>query len=353
MKILLTGFFHENLGDDLFFHLITARYPQHTFYMNVHADHANAYAGKPNVKLLRQTKPLRGLNKLLTALSPKLGIPALTGKFTDISVLIGGSMFQEHAGGLARLAQMPRHKKGLYVLGINFGPYQTQTYLDHCRQYLAEAKDVCFRDSISYEHFSQLPNTRLGSDMVFGIESLYPAAKTKENTCVISLMDFSANPALANYAQDYFRFMQDMISHQQSLGRKVILVSFCQWEGDRRAIEQLLRQLPQTQNLSTLYYDGKNAHAICQAISASACVVASRFHSMVLGLAYGIPTIAISYSNKTRQLLADLGKDSFAIAPEALKNTCARDARPITDVDLDRCKAQAQSHFAALDDLLN
>ena len=357
MKILLNGYFHENLGDDLFFHLITCRYPQHTFYMPVQADHAHAYQGKKNVKVLRLNKLLRGANKLLAAISPALSVTRLMGKFTDQAVLIGGSMFQEldtDGRSLKRLAQMPRHKKRLSVLGISFGPHKTQGYLDACRQYLSGAFDVCFRDATSYGYFSDFPNTRLGSDIVFGIEDICPRVTEKNNTCIISLMDFSSRPELAPYARDYYRFLTDMALYQQSMGRKVQLVSFCRWEGDERAVEEFFRCCPEEakENISVLCYNGHNWKEICQSISGAEYVVASRFHSMVLGLAYGVPTVAISYSNKTAQLLADMGHKDAVITPQQLKDLKAPEVTAVRETDISQWKAGAQTHFAQLDRLL-
>lgn len=357
MKILLNGYFHENLGDDLFYQLIVRRYPQHQFYMPVHADHAHAYTGNGNVKVWRQNKLLRGANKLLSALSPRFAVNTLAGNFTDLSVLIGGSMFQElfaDGSDLKRLAQMPRHKKGLYVLGINFGPHKTQGYLDACRDYLSGATDVCFRDSVSYQYFSDFPNTRLGSDIVFGIESICPRVATHSNTCVISVMDFFSKPGLATYGKEYYRFLVEAALHQQSLGRKVQMVSFCKWEGDERAIEEFFRNCPEeaTKDISVLRYNGKNWKEICQAISGAEYVIASRFHSMVLALAYGVPTVVIGYSNKTVQLLADMGQKDLVITPDMLKNVKADTATAIRDLDISQWKSGAEAHFAALDRLL-
>lgn len=357
MKILLNGYFHENLGDDLFFRMITQRYPQHQFYMPVHADHADAYRGNANVKVLPLNKLVRGANKLLTAISPKWDIATLAGKLTDLSVLIGGSLFQEldtDGRSLKRLKNMPRHNKGMYILGINFGPHKTQGYLDTCREYLSGAADVCFRDATSYEYFSQLSNTRLGSDIIFGIEDICPAVAEKTNTCVISLMDFEAKPYLAPYARDYYRFLVEMAQYQQALGRKVQLVSFCRLQGDEKAIEKFLLLCPETlrKDVSTLHYNGTNWKEICQAISAAECVVASRCHSMVLGVAYGVPTVAISYSNKTAQLLADMGYEDVAIMPEGLKDAKAEAAVAIPKMDISQWKAGSEVHFQALDRLL-
>ena len=347
MKILLKGYFYKNLGDDLFFHLITERYPQHTFYVPVHGDHAQAYMGKPHVKILPQTKLKRGMDKILQKIAPRLVSAKGLERRTDLGVLIGGSMFQEIGENpIARLNQMPRHPKGQYVLGVNFGPHKSQAYVDATKAYLAQLKDVCFRDSVSYGYFSQLENTRLGSDMVFAIQTLCPAPTRKENTCVISVMDFGENPALAPYAQDYLAFLGRNIQQQLDLGRKVILLSFCQFEGDERTIGLLQKQYPQ---VSTLSYDGTNYAQICQTIGSAACMVASRFHSMVLGLAYGVPTIAISYSNKTKQLLQDLGYGEYAITPEMLA-----DAQPkvIPSLDMTHWAQLGESHFQALDQLL-
>ena len=347
MKILLKGYFYKNLGDDLFFHLITERYPQHTFYVPVHGDHARAYMGKPHVKILPQTKLKRGMDKILQKFAPQLVSAKRLERRTDLGVLIGGSMFQEIGENpIARLKQMPRHPKGQYVLGVNFGPHKSQAYLDATRNYLEQLQDVCFRDSVSYGYFSQLDNTRLGSDMVFAIQSLCPAPARKENTCVISVMDFGANPALAPYEKDYLGFLGRNIQQQLDMGRQVILLSFCQFEGDEVTIRALQGQYPQ---VTALPYDGTNYAQVCQTIGSAACMIASRFHSMVLGLSYGVPTIAISYSNKTKQLLQDLGYGEHAITPEMLA-----DAQPkvIPSLDMTHWAQLGESHFQVLDQLL-
>lgn len=349
MKILLNGYFYQNLGDDLFLRLITERYPNHTFYVPIHGDYAKTYKGKPHVKILPQTKWKRAAKKLLCKLSPSLGAyPWLYGR-TDLGVLIGGSMFQETEGNaLARLGKMPRHPKGQYILGINFGPHETQGYVDATRDYLAQAKDVCFRDSVSYSYFSQLENTRLGSDLVFSIQSICPAPQQKKNTCVISVMDFSAKESLAPYARDYVQFLLENIRQQQAMGRQIVLLSFCKLEGDQTAISALLEQCP-GEGISVLHYDGTNHTQICQTIGSAACMIASRFHSMVLSLSYGVPTIAISYSNKTKQLLQDLGYEDHAITPEML--TTAQ-PKVIPSLDMTHWAQLGESHFQVLDQLL-
>ena len=345
MKILLNGYFYKNLGDDLFFHLITDRYPQHTFYVPVHADHAGAYTGRKNVKILPQTKWKRGMDKVFRKFCPRLVSTARLARRTDLGVLIGGSLFQETVpGAMERLARMPRHPKGQYIMGINFGPHKTQAYVDACARYLESAQDVCFRDAASYEQFADLPNTRLGSDLVFGIRSLCPPASQTENTCVISVMDFASHASLAPYAEDYFCFLRRVIDQQTQQGRKVILLSFCAHEGDERAIERLLSQCPQ--EVHRLCYDGRNYAQICSCISSASCLIASRFHSVVLGLAYGVPTVPISYSNKTLQLLQDLGQE--AICPDMLAATTQ--LHPIPALDMTPWVAKAQLHFAALDE---
>ena len=346
MKILLNGYFYQNLGDDLFFHLITERYPQHTFFVPIHGDYAHSYRGKPNVKILPQTKWKRGVDKLLGKISPKLTITGRLTRRTDLGVLIGGSMFQELPDAQSRIARMPRHPKGQLVLGVSFGPHKTQGYVELCREYLKTVTDVCFRDSVSYDHFSQLPNTRLGSDMVFAIQDLCPAPAEKENTCVISVMDFAAKAALAPYEKDYLGFLRRTIRKQLELGRKVILLSFCKFEGDENTMQTLLREYPQC---CALGYDGTNYTEICRCIGAAGCLIASRFHSMVLGLAYGVPTVPISYSNKTMQLLQDLGCAELAITPEMLSG--AQADRPIAPMDLAPWIEKAQLHFAKLDQI--
>jgi len=355
MKLLLNGYFYRNLGDDLFFHIIANRYPNHQFYAMIHGDHADAYKGVSNVKVLPQTKLLRGLDKVLFKLSPSMSLYAQKGKKMDASILIGGSMFIEmydDGYDLKRLRAMPQNRKGLYIMGINFGPHKTQGYLDACREYLATATDVCFRDATSYGLFSDLPNTRCGSDIVFGIEAICPRAEEKRNVCVISVMDFGANPALAPYEADYLAFVTDMIRHQHAQGREVELVSFCAWEGDERAMEKILARCDDPDKVRLLKYDGQNWRQVCRHISSAACMVASRFHSVVLGLAWGVPTLAISYSNKTVQLLKDMGCGNKAVLPQMLAQLKPETAEYISGLDMTSWRQKAETHFEKLDALL-
>lgn len=355
MKLFLNGYFYRNLGDDLFFHIIADRYPEHQFYAMIHGDHAEAYKGVSNVKILPQTKALRGLDKILYKLSPSMSLYARRGKKLDASILIGGSMFQEiHDDGsdIGRVEQMPKNYNNLFIMGINYGPAKTETYRQAVKDYLASATDVCFRDKTSYDLFADLPNTRLGSDIVFGVELLCPKAETTEPTCVISVMDFGAKPTLAAYKEDYLTFLKGQVLAQQALSRKVILVSFSQAEGDEKGIRELMERLPEDsrQKAETLYYNGTNWREICKTISGASMLIATRFHSVVLGLCYGVPTVAISYSNKTTQLLKDLKLEQAAILPEQLCNTHA--VSIIESVDVSKLKEDAAFHFAALDAFL-
>lgn len=356
MKLFLNGYFYRNLGDDLFFHIVANRYPAHQFYAMIHKDHASAYTGVPNVKVLPQSKALRGLDQILYKLSPSMSLYARKGRKLDASLLVGGSMFQEMAddgSDLVRLNQMPQNYKNLFIMGINFGPCKTDAYRQAVKRYLSTATDVCFRDKTSYDLFSDLPNTRLGSDIVFGVEALCPKAEETKNTCVISVMDFGAKPALAPYKDAYLAFLERQVLQQQELGRRVILVSFSRAEGDENGIRDLLDTLPEENRMAveTLLYDGQNWKEICGQISAAACLVASRFHSVVLGLCYGVPTVAISYSNKTSQLLKDLGLADRAILPEQLQDMT--DVAVIDQVDVAPLKEAAERHFAKLDQFLN
>jgi colanic acid/amylovoran biosynthesis protein len=123
-------------------------------------------------------------------------------------------------------------------------------------------------------------------------------------------------------------------------------------EGDENAIGQFLKKCPPelAKDVSALYYDGSNYQQLCSCISSAACLVATRFHSLVLGLAYNIPTIPICYSNKALQLLQDLGLEAAAIIPAQLAQA---EPTPVTASGLDRLEAAAEQHFTELDKRLN
>lgn len=357
MKILLNGYFHKNFGDDLFFHMIRERYKQHMFYVPIESESSSAYIGEKNVKILKVNRFIRAIDKVLFKINYKLSYYNLLNHLTDLSVLIGGSMFQELSGDvrdLKRIDTLPINTKPLYVLGVNFGPYKTDMYLEKCKNYLSKASDVCFRENGSYSLFKDLNNTRVATDIVFGIEKILPKSKKQSNTCIISVMDFSERDSLKPYAKDYQEFLIRNIEKQLSKGREIVLTSFCKYEGDEKAIERIMNICNQKQykGVRLHYYNGINWRETLEIISQSSCIVASRFHGMILGLTYGIPTLPIIYNEKCKKILNDIECSEFGVDLNDLKDFAKKEFDFIPSQDLTRLKHKAELQFSELDKIL-
>ena len=68
-----------------------------------------------------------------------------------------------------------------FVLGVNYGPADSEAYKEWCAHYFEGKTDVCFRDRASYELFRENPAVRLAPDIVFGIRKYGILPKTVGN----------------------------------------------------------------------------------------------------------------------------------------------------------------------------
>ena len=355
-KVILRGFFYKNLGDDLFYHMIVQRYPKTKFYLPVVDKYKNAYNDEKNVKVIGLNKVVRGINKLLIKINNLFDIYNLIEKYGDLVVLIGGSLFQEKnddGSDIERLNEMPGKKKPLYILGVNFGPYKTQKYLKKTSEVLAKAEDVCFRDESSYSLFKNLDNTRVATDIIFGIDRIIPKNEINEKLCVISVIDFARNPALVEYKEAYINFIQKSIEKYCEKEYTIMLMSFCKIEGDEDAIKHILDKCEKNykDKIKVYLYDGTNWREMVRIISSASYIIATRFHSMILGLVYDIPTLPIIYSEKSLNILKDLNCENCCIKPEELNSYDLNKAKFAKVNNIDKIKIKSIKQFEALDNI--
>ena len=131
MKVFINAFLEGNLGDDIFVDLLLDRYPNHNFYTL-----SSDYLPTKNLKVFS--------NEFFIKVIRKLSLKSLFANRCDLSVTIGGSMFMEQKGDATRNFSLG--KKPYYIMGINFGPYKSQTYFDNIHSYFKDAEDICFRE---------------------------------------------------------------------------------------------------------------------------------------------------------------------------------------------------------------
>lgn len=294
-KIFLKGYLKNNLGDDLFIKIITERYPDTKFY--------SIGQGKYNFSNLVfidsfKAKCFSGFAKLFSL--NKLSFELLLRKYCDAMLLLGGSMFIE---GKSRYNNRLFKEGNYYILGSNFGPYNSDNYYNEVHSIFSKATDVCLRDQASYDLFNDISNVRKGSDIVFSMEVEKYIPKTKEKRVVFSVINPEVKLGKV-VSKNYKTNLINFIYFFKSEGYDVTLMSFCDFEGDRAFIDEISSNFPDN-DIDKYYYEGNIDEAL-KIFGKSEVIVASRFHASIIGLIMDKTIVPFVYSDKTINVLEDM-----------------------------------------------
>lgn len=337
----------QNLGDDLFVHTITKRYPKAKFYLWSNKTNQSVFRCLPNLKVLDQHS---GFVRFLDRLRPSLlaRYRAWLEKRCDAVVYIGGSIFMEYDNWEQILSwwEYEAQNRPFYVLGANFGPYHTEAYREKCGDIFSKMQDVCFRDTYSYELFQNVPTVRQASDILFSCPM--PQIPVKEKQIFVSVIDCASRDdshGLKSMDSRYISGMAELLRGYLDQGYKPILCSFCKHEGDELGVQKILDTLGLP--VETLCYNGTNAEQILNALVASELVIGTRFHATILALAAGRPVLPIIYSDKTLHVLEDLGFEG--VTYDIRKDGTWQAVKGTT---MDISKTNGELHFAKLDEVL-
>lgn len=359
-KIFLYAYDRQNLGDDLFVHTITKRYPKVKFYIWSDKTNQSVFRCLPNLKVLNKNS---GFVRFLKKLRPSLVARYQTWleKRCDAVVYIGGSIFPEYETWdvICNWWDYQVQLRPFFALGCNFGPYRYEGYRNRMSAVFSKMHDVCFRDSYSYNLFCENDTVRMAPDILFSYR--VPQLEVNEKQVFVSVIDCGGrdpSSALDEFQEAYIQHMSELLQQYLSNGHTLVLCSFCENEGDMRGIHRILNRMGRTADseIQILPYTGTNDKDVIGAIAASECVIATRFHAMVLGLKAGKPVLPIIYSDKTLRVLEDLGFRGNLV-------DCRKEASwaNITDssgwihpeqLSLEQLESDAQAHFLKLDQLL-
>lgn len=355
MEVFVRGFFHINLGDDLFLYILAKRYPHHNFHVILNSEYKRVFRDQKNIIVHPYKRIRRAADRILAKFGKDYYLEVE--RECQLNVVIGGSIFQEGKNDTAaysRLAQMPRFNS-TYILGANFGPYITEDYRLCVQNYLSISEDVCFRDKWSKEKFPILPNIRFAPDIVLGISSILREDEESKKQIFISIIDcFQKGGSVRNGAAQYDEFIIQNINHYCSLNYNIILSSFCKMEGDEDAISRIIQMISDDKKSKVLVlnYEEDNWEEIVREIRRSERVIASRFHAMVLGMVFGKLVLPIAYNQKFHQFLDDFGLSHYAISILELSNKNIGEIDYLLLEDIDEVAGSANKHFIKLDGLL-
>lgn len=297
-KLYVHAYCQLNLGDDLLIKILAERYPEQSFYVFCNPNKNRAIKSMPNTKvtsyfywviyslLLRMHIIKHGYGNFFKR------------KMSDAVVRIGGSIFMEIPGWRNDFCPHFLSKKIFYI-NCNFGPYKTEDYFRFVEKKISEAQDCCFRDFASYKLFVTNNNVRVAPDI--GFLTKIPDGNCEKKTIIVSVIEVEER-GLWNYYKLIAEFCDQMIRD----GYKVKLMSFCEHEGDVKAVNKICRLSELNNKLEMYNYQGDLDEAI-RIFNSGNYVVASRFHALILGWKFCKKVFPIVYSDKQLNVMKDIG----------------------------------------------
>lgn len=299
-----------NLGDDLFIKILCERYPETKFLLYAPKEYRILFNKIKNLSVIpSDSLIIRGINFFLRSFKIKGSIRRMVAQKCDAGVYIGGSLFmqgEDWLQGLENVREMRHSNKPFFLLGANFGPFKDEEFYLKYKNEFKEYTDVCFREKYTFELFKDLGNVRMADDIVFqlNVEEFEHA----ENNIVISVIKPSYRKHLLNYDDIYYKKIRDISIYFIESGYKVTFMSFCDFEGDNEAINEIINLIPSEYLAKIKKYPYKlNIDEAINTIGKADFVLATRFHSMILGWVCNKPVFPIVYSDKMINVMKDVG----------------------------------------------
>lgn len=310
-RIFLYAYDKINLGDDLFISFITNRYPDINFYLWTDKRNKKTFQNLKNLKVIDKNSVIVRLLKKIRA-SFEVRYKMWWEKRCNASVYIGGSIFMEYKtwkNQITWLNYQAEHYH-FFVLGANFGPYKTEDYRRQLGIAFNKMEDVCFRDMYSLKKFKENPKVRYAPDILFSY--LMPVMPVKKNQIFISVISCSGRDEEYNLNEAeniYIKNMSKILKEYLKAGYNLVFSSFCREEGDERGIRKIIDRLhcQGSAKIQILNYNGTNLMQVLYTLAESEYIIGSRFHAVVLAMAAGRPVLPVIYSDKTKNMLDDLG----------------------------------------------
>lgn len=356
-KIFLYAYDKINLGDDLFIETIVKRYPTTVFYMISDKTNKTNFRELKNLHIIdRDCVVFKYLKKIWQGGYSRY--ESHIKNKCDVLVYIGGSIFIEYPSwpNIVNWWNYQATNYQLYIIGANFGPFQSIEYCTAMKKVFMNLEDICFRDKYSFQLFQDCSNARYAPDILFNQK--IPKSK-KTNTIFFSIINCEykdeGNNTLSLYSQDYENTIISLIQQYVIDGYNVTLSSFCKTEGDEEVVNRIAQQCPK--NIKILNYNGKNRKELIYEIGKSCYIVGTRFHAIILGMCANLPVFPIIYSNKTKNMLEDIGFDGDYVYIKDITKLSYEFSKQNLDqnyiVDIHKYREKSNDHFKKLDEVLS
>ena len=301
-KVSLEMYLRNNLGDDLFLWMISRRYPDVQFVSNVR----KSYFRKLGIKNVLGKSVLQKVWEKILSRIKKYNKD--TSRKCQAKVILGGSMFIEKGSIPEITKDLERYRSDMiptYIIGANFGPFKSNSFIKQYREIFSMAKDVCFRDDYSASLFADLKNVRIAPDVVFDLDVRGYTIK-QDKKVVISVINLDGRKDIEKKKDCYERKMAEIADYYIEKGYEVVLMSFCRYEGDEIAVARIKKGM---KNPCRCHFYRNDIKKAIDEIASSELVIGTRFHSIVLGMLFNKRVLPITYSKKTVNTLKTIRYD--------------------------------------------
>lgn len=356
-KVFLYAYDHVNLGDDLFIETIVKRYPNVMFYLWSRKENEKVFQGLNNLKIIDENV---GMLKKMGSIHPGFvrRYKSNLQKKCHAHVYIGGSIFMEYPTwkDIVNWWEYQSSHYAFYVLGANFGPYQTEDYKTAMGNVFSKLEDVCFRDTYSKGLFYENRKVRQAPDILFSYPM--PEVHKMKKQIFFSITKYKKVDGSQQSESIYEMKISEIAEEYAKEGYDVVLASFCEEEGDLEAADAIRKKVSKEyrDKIRCFAYDGINRQVFLQELACSEYVIATRFHGVILAGVAGRPVYPILYSDKTKHVLEDLKFEGNYADIRTLEGLSYHDTRRNLErhitLSMEGLVQAAEEHFAKLDERL-
>ena len=288
MKIMVSAYLDNNIGDDLMIFLLADKYKEHMFL--VYTDKSvivNTFSKLENI-IVKSTKEI------------KKDIRDI-----DVYLSIGGSIFNDLNNWKGQILRVKRiltlkklKKKNIKIvtMGCNLGPYNNKIGLLLTKLELKLNNLISVRDISSFniiKNFKSIKNFYLADDIVYNLN--YENYGGLKSQC----LGISAYRSLikSDYNMENYKFLAAIADNYiEKTGNIVKLFAFdSENENDLVDIKSKVQIIPYLGD-----HDG-----FIRELNRCNRFIAIRFHSAILCDIFKIPFLPVVYSNKLKSLLDD------------------------------------------------
>lgn len=308
--VIVDGYWNTNLGDDLFLKILCDHYPNINFKIAVDKSNYNVFKNIKNLSPAFVSTNIQ--SKIINKIEQKTGkiissnfsrrnkIIKLISEFNTY-IELGGSLFELPKKGMGAdysFRKVFRKNTNKYlILGSSFGPYYHQHQIDKYNMFFNSVDEVVFRDRESFDLFKKSKNKSLLPDFVFNLNKEKYNIKNK-NYVLFSVINPSKNKL------NYKAFVERSIKDYSKRNIKVVLMSFCEGQGDLSYIYEIYNELDDDIKNDVIIKSHHDIEESVQLIANASSIVATRYHAMILAWIFEKPCFVISYHKKIRDAIS-------------------------------------------------